>query len=254
MANICDLRISEGKSGSFFFFTTDNRFIIKTISESEQKTLLEELIHPYYDLVMENDHTFLSRIYGLYTLKMGLSKVTIILMENIAPIDSSLVIRRFDLKGSLVGRETKQLNLSEKTKTLKDKDFLDMQNGGQHFINLETKTSMIISEAMEYDIELLRNCNIMDYSFFITVAENKNFELSTSLVNNRQYFSQDSKYIYFLGIIDYLTRFDRIKQIENAFKTFMNEKSKQTISAVNPVHYADRYCSFITKEVLNIKT
>jgi 1-phosphatidylinositol-4-phosphate 5-kinase len=254
MSNICDLRISEGKSGSFFFFTSDNRFIIKTISESEQKTLLQELIHPYYELVMENDHTLLGRIYGLYTLKMGLSKVTILLMENIAPIDSSLVLRRFDLKGSLMGRETKQLNLSEKTKTLKDKDFLDLQNGGQHFVNFEIKSGIIISETIEYDIELLRNCNIMDYSFFITVAENKNFELKKALVSNRQYYSRDSKYIYFIGIIDYLTRFDKIKQIENGFKSFMNQKFKHTISAVNPVHYADRYYSFITKEVLNIKT
>jgi 1-phosphatidylinositol-4-phosphate 5-kinase len=254
MSNICDLKISEGKSGSFFFFTYDNRFIIKTISESEQTTLKKELIRPYYELIMENEQTLLGRIYGLYTLRMGMSKVTIIMMENIAPIDSSLVIRRFDLKGSLLGRETKQLNLSEKTKTLKDKDFLDLQNGDQHFINFDNKSRIIISEIIDFDIELLRNCNIMDYSFFVTVAENKQFELNRSLVNNRQYYSSDSKYIYFIGIIDYLTRFDKMKQIENAFKTFMNQKSKHTISAVNPVYYADRFYSFITKEVLNIKT
>jgi 1-phosphatidylinositol-4-phosphate 5-kinase len=218
------------------------------------KTLQKELIHPYYDLIIENEQTLLSRIYGLYTLKMGMSKVTILLMENVAPIDSSLVIRRFDLKGSLAGRETKQLNLTEKTKTLKDKDFLDLQHGGQHFVNFDNKSRIIISDIIEYDIELLRNCNIMDYSFFITVAENNDFELNRSLVNNRQYYSNDSKYIYFIGIIDYLTRFDKIKQIENSFKSFMNNKTKDTISAVNPVLYADRYYSFITKEVLNIKT
>lgn len=248
------MKISEGKSGSFFFFTSDHRFIIKTISDSENEALLKDVIKPYYYHIIQNEHTLLGRIYGLYTLQMGVSSVTIILQENLAPIDHRLVLRRFDLKGSLLGRETKQLNLSERTKTLKDKDFLDLREAGQDFIKFDKKSSITISEIFEYDLQLLRECNIMDYSFFITVAENKDFELKTALVDNRQYYSDDSKHIYFVGIIDYLTRFDKIKQIENSYKSFMNKKSKNEISAVNPSHYANRFFSFMTKEVFNIKT
>ena len=253
ISNICDLRISEGKSGSFFFFTHDNRFIIKTISDTEFNKLKNDLIPSLYNHVMENNNTMLTRIYGLYTLDMGLSKITIILMENIAPINNISVIRKYDLKGSLIGRQTKQLNLSEKTKTLKDKDFIDLKSTNNHFLNFENKNSVIISETLQYDIEILRNANIMDYSFFITVAENNGININQCLVNNRQFFSKDLKYIYFLGIIDYLTVFDKLKKMENTYKSLINYTNRNTISAVNPVDYSNRFYKFILREVLNIK-
>lgn len=252
--NLSKLSISEGKSGSFFFFTYDNRFIIKTISQTELDTMLEEFIQPYYELVTENYNTLLGRTYGLYTLAVGLSQITIILMENISPIMNDQVFRRFDLKGSLLGRKTKNLNLNKNSKTLKDIDFLDFKRIYPNLINFEEKSMFSIIETLKHDLNLLRQSSIMDYSFFITIAENNfDFDINKCLVHNRIYFSKDEKYIYFVGIIDYLTKFTRYKQIENKFKTIMNYSKRETISAVNPVLYADRYSKFIIQEIFNLK-
>ena len=90
--NISNLKISEGKSGSFFFFTYDNRFLMKTIPEGEKKALLGEFLKKYYNNINdENNSSLLGRIYGLYTLKIGFfSSINLILMENICPISSDV--------------------------------------------------------------------------------------------------------------------------------------------------------------------
>jgi hypothetical protein len=180
--------------------------------------------------------------------------MTIVLMENIAPIDSRLVLKKYDLKGSLYGRETKQLNLSEKSKTLKDKDFNDLKRLGKHLIQFEDKSVVNIIETIKYDIALLRNASLMDYSFFITVAKNTgDFDMSNCLVGNRLYFSKDLQHLYFIGIIDYLTKFDKMKQVENIYKSIFNYSNRNRISAVNPIYYATRFLHFMVESVFNIK-
>jgi hypothetical protein len=253
--SLSSLSISEGKSGSFFFFTHDHRFIIKTISDTELKTMTKEFIQPYYELITENYNTLMGRTYGVYTLAVGMSQVNVILMENVAPIESKFVIRKFDLKGSMVGRETKHLELNNRSKTLKDKDFLEFKRLYPDLVNFEEKSIHSILETLKYDLSMLRKLSIMDYSFFITICdnENANFDFMKSLVQNRAYVSKDDKYIYFIGIIDYLTKFNSFKQIENKFKTLTNYKNRTEISAVHPVLYAERYANFILQDIFNIK-
>lgn len=56
-----------GASGSFFFFSYDQKFLIKTLTESEVK-ILDKLIHPYIDHLVKNPDSLLARIYGLFTI------------------------------------------------------------------------------------------------------------------------------------------------------------------------------------------
>ena len=94
ISNISKLQISEGKSGSFFFFTYDNKFLIKTISEGERNALLSGFLKNYYESIHEECDgvsTLMGRIYGVYTLKIGFfSSVDVILMENLCPISSNV--------------------------------------------------------------------------------------------------------------------------------------------------------------------
>lgn len=64
------IRESSGKSGSFFFFSNDKRFIIKTVKEEELNTMLGEFMKNYYIHIINNPESFLARIYGLYTIKI----------------------------------------------------------------------------------------------------------------------------------------------------------------------------------------
>lgn len=59
---------SSGKSGSFFFHTADMKYMIKTIKFSEFLVLRKQLI-AYYNYIVDNPETLLTKYYGLHQLK-----------------------------------------------------------------------------------------------------------------------------------------------------------------------------------------
>ncbi|KAJ2174582.1 Phosphatidylinositol-4-phosphate 5-kinase, partial [Coemansia sp. RSA 532] len=76
---------SSGKSGSFFYYSQDYRFIIKTVHHTEHK-FMRQVLPQYYEFVRDNPHTLLSRIYGLHRIKLPQGrKVHFIVMSNILP-------------------------------------------------------------------------------------------------------------------------------------------------------------------------
>lgn len=64
------IKESAGKSGSFFFFSYDKKFIIKTVKDHELKTMLGSFMEKYYLHIIQNPDSFLTRIYGLYTIEL----------------------------------------------------------------------------------------------------------------------------------------------------------------------------------------
>ena len=69
MTNIVRIKESNGKSGSFFFYTHNNNFLIKTMTNSELNTFLGKFIERYHEHLM-NSETLLTKIYGVYTIKL----------------------------------------------------------------------------------------------------------------------------------------------------------------------------------------
>jgi 1-phosphatidylinositol-4-phosphate 5-kinase len=59
---------SPGKSGSVFFLSDDDRFLIKTVSHEEMLLLLK-LIPAYYAHCEENPTTLLTRFFGVHRIK-----------------------------------------------------------------------------------------------------------------------------------------------------------------------------------------
>ena len=72
-----------GASGSFFFFSHDKKFIIKTIPKEELNELLR-LLPKLKDHYSGNPRSLLSKIIGVFTVKTkAMSEVHLMLMENI---------------------------------------------------------------------------------------------------------------------------------------------------------------------------
>lgn len=60
-------RVSEGKSGAFFYFTQDRKYVVKTLSREELQFLL--LILPQYcRYVAHHAETLIARFFGLHAL------------------------------------------------------------------------------------------------------------------------------------------------------------------------------------------
>lgn len=62
----------SGASGSFFFFSADNRFLIKTLTRPEKAKALA-ILDDYLDHLIDTENrSLLARIYGIFTLKTKL--------------------------------------------------------------------------------------------------------------------------------------------------------------------------------------
>ena len=69
------LLASPGKSGSVFFLSDDDRFMIKTMKHEEMRLLLE-LMPQYYSHVESNHNTLLTRFHAVHRVKpLGGQKV-----------------------------------------------------------------------------------------------------------------------------------------------------------------------------------
>lgn len=156
---------SPGKSGSFFYFSRDYRFIIKTIAHSEHK-FLRSILKDYHEHVKTNPHTLLSRFYGLHRVKLPRGrKIHFVIMNNLFPPHRD-IHETYDLKGSAFGREYDE----EKAKTnpkavLKD---INWVNRGRT-LELGPEKRALLSEQLRRDEEFLKRMKVMDYSLLVGI-------------------------------------------------------------------------------------
>lgn len=178
---------SPGKSGSFFYYSRDYKYIIKTIHHSEHIHLRRHL-KEYYNHVKSNPDTLLCQFYGLHRVKMPISfqnkikhrKIYFIVMNNLFPPHLE-IHKTYDLKGSTWGRRTdiKQLSNNDtntnyhQVQVLKDLNWLDT-NETIKFGPLKKKKFL---NQLQTDIALLSKLNIMDYSLLIGIHDLKKDEL-----------------------------------------------------------------------------
>jgi 1-phosphatidylinositol-4-phosphate 5-kinase len=113
---------SPGKSGSFFYLTQDDRFMIKTVKKSEVKLLIR-MLPSYYQHVSQYRDSLITRFYGVHCVKpLNGQKVRFIVMGNLF-CSEYRIHRRFDLKGSSYGRTADKFDDEiDETTTLKDLD------------------------------------------------------------------------------------------------------------------------------------
>ena len=72
-----------GRSGSFFFFSSDRKFIIKTMTKGELD-LLVRLMPDLKEHYKNNPNSLLSKIVGAFTVKdKRMNGVHVMLMENV---------------------------------------------------------------------------------------------------------------------------------------------------------------------------
>lgn len=74
-----------GASGSFFFFTSDKRFTMKTMSIKEINHLLR-VLPQYYEHVDSFKHSFIAKIYGIFTVRIDkFEPIHVMIMQNTMP-------------------------------------------------------------------------------------------------------------------------------------------------------------------------
>ncbi|KAL4953363.1 hypothetical protein BDW69DRAFT_184564 [Aspergillus filifer] len=158
---------SPGKSGSFFYFSRDYKYIIKTIHHAEHK-LLRKILPEYYKHVEQNPNTLISQFYGLHRVKMAYGrKIHFVVMNNLFPPHRD-IHSTFDLKGSMIGREVSEEYIKDHPRsTMKDRNWL------RRNLQLECgpgKREFFLAQ-LKRDVELLKRLKIMDYSLLVGIHD-----------------------------------------------------------------------------------
>ncbi|XP_026414019.1 phosphatidylinositol 4-phosphate 5-kinase 9-like [Papaver somniferum] len=151
---------SPGKSGSVFFLSQDDRFMIKTLRKTEVKVLLR-MLPKYHHHVRTYENTLVTKFFGLHRIKPSSGqKFRFVVMGNMFCTELR-IHRRFDLKGSSLGRSTDKVEIDANT-TLKDLDL-------NYCFYLEPSWREALLEQIEIDSRFLESERIMDYSLLLGV-------------------------------------------------------------------------------------
>ena len=103
--------VSNSKSGAFFFYSNDRKYMIKTHPQNEGIFLRENFLWPYFQHIANYPDTLLCHIYGMHRVTFKGKKLHFIIMTNVFRTDLN-IHKRFDLKGSHYGRDA---SLKEKS-------------------------------------------------------------------------------------------------------------------------------------------
>ncbi|PSS15729.1 Phosphatidylinositol 4-phosphate 5-kinase [Actinidia chinensis var. chinensis] len=151
---------SPGKSGSFFYLTNDDKYMIKTMKKSE---VLLRMLSAYYNHVRSFENTLVTKFFGLHCVKLSgpaQKKVRFIIMGNLFCSEYT-IHRRFDLKGSSLGRITDKPEAEiDATTILKDLDL-------NFIFRLQKAWIHDFRRQVDRDCEFLEQERIMDYSLLV---------------------------------------------------------------------------------------
>merc|ERR1712194_960617 len=153
---------SNAKSGQFFFYSPDGKYMIKTMTNAESKFLRRILPHYFRHCAM-NPNTLVTKFLGMYRVKLYHLRrnVKFVVMKSVYDTDKCLH-QLFDLKGSSLGREAKPSDAVKK-----DNDIRRSLPDGA-FV-LEPGLRERLRSQVKKDCAWLSSMKIMDYSMLIGV-------------------------------------------------------------------------------------
>uniref|UniRef100_A0A4W4GSH7 PIPK domain-containing protein n=1 Tax=Electrophorus electricus TaxID=8005 RepID=A0A4W4GSH7_ELEEL len=155
---------NSGASGSIFYVSSDDEFIIKTVQHKEAE-FLQKLLPGYFMNLNQNKRTLLPKFYGLYCVQAGGKNIRIVVMNNLLPCSVPMHLK-YDLKGSTYKRRASPKEREKGVPTYKDLDFMqDMPEG----IQLEPDNYNALSKTIQRDCLLLQSFKIMDYSLLVGI-------------------------------------------------------------------------------------
>lgn len=155
----CKERFSEGRSGAFMFFSSDQRCIVKTMSKGDMMALYR-ILPSYVTYLKSNPNSIIVRFLGAHSITMYGVTLYFVVMLNVFP--TMPLSERYDLKGSWVNRHGFKSNQKLHGETLVRGE----PNGGstplyqdndlQHKIFLQPEVVHLFTQQIERDALFLR--------------------------------------------------------------------------------------------------
>lgn len=108
---------NPGASGSIFYLTDDDEFIIKTVQHKEGE-FLQKILPGYYMNLNQNPCTLLPKYFGLNCFQCDTKNVRLVVMNNLLPSYVKMH-QKYDLKGSTCKRKVSYIEFISILKSTK---------------------------------------------------------------------------------------------------------------------------------------
>lgn len=167
---------SEGRSGSFMFYSSNQKYVVKTTTK-EEIMALQRILRRYVDYLSINRNSLIIRYLGAHCITMYGQELYFVVMKNVFPVTP--LSERYDLKGSWVNRhrtiEKKYVN----DRKMKEQDTsvpLYLDNDVQQKIAFAPQVSNALADQIRGDVAFLRGIvclyfhdNVVHYVFIIVI-------------------------------------------------------------------------------------
>jgi len=233
---------TNSKSGEFFFFSGDRKFLIKTVTEREA-LLLNRMLPSYQHHMRQTPRSLIVRYGGLFSARVpdvGLTYFTVM-----ASVFDSMhqVQETFDVKGSTHNRTMKPGESVGKDN--------DWTSKGMR-LRIPDSARRELRAVHELDVSFLCSFGVMDYSLLIGIHNCSDISRVSAGPGWRDpekgLMDTGGTNIYFVGLIDFLVAFSLQKKAENLMHVAFGHGEEA--SCVDPLSYATRQVQFIEECVL----
>jgi len=259
--------ISSGASGSYFYFTPDKKYIVKTVSKGEKETLIRSGA-AYLAHCQQHPATLISYL-GCHSIRLPLNtcKVYFVVMQNVLPCKPDMC---FDLKGATSNRQ--RVRGADRDKllsgarapnsfsTLLDKDWMAMGKIGAR-LNLKAARKAQLQRIIAADAQFLAEQMMMDYSLLVGVLmPPEGGGTPRQVGEGRMATHGDGGETYLIGVIDILERWHGLRwPVQGAILKFVFRYitcsrwyNPEGITAIHPTDYAARFKEFFDIHVLGL--
>jgi len=152
---------TNSKSGEFFFFSHDEKYLLKTTTEIEAKTLVE-MLPQYLDRLRGEPRTMLGRYLGLYRLHFEDTSRLFFIMRAVTNHQNE-ISRVYDIKGSVHNRTAKPGDSIGK-----DNNFWEEMG---ETLSIPLPMASEIAEVHRVDVAFLQEFRIMDFSLLLQIHD-----------------------------------------------------------------------------------
>lgn len=268
-----------GRSGSLFMRSVDKRFIFKTLPSHEVATL-RAILPGYHAHIRDHPDSRLMRFLALHRFVVKGKYLYLVVATNILYSPLGLRIHhKFDLKGRVPKKAPEKRPSEPNGGVWKDNQLTRVFKMGARdtrktlaslryrplyrlwcfsTVNCHEptlKTSLCLCSRGHFlrsDVDFLMANDCIDYSLLVGVHDvdgkrdqsQKLAMLDTGLNVPAPVFEADGEELFFVGIIDFLSRYQTMKkQTAHFFKSFLWKD--ETLSTVPSDYYAMRFQDYV---------
>jgi hypothetical protein len=233
-------RASIAKSGSLFYKSVCNRFLLKTV-HAEEIHAMQAMAESYAKHFRVYPNSLLTRVLAAYRTRVrypGKLRSVVryfVVQLNVFPpqcIDNLKAI--YDLKGTSENRLVKP-DIFEKTRVGKD------ENLKENIIFDSPMTKESVMSRIETDVQFLRSFNILDYSLLLGIYQTSNNVEASCLRGN-------GDIAYIIGLVDILQPWSRKKRVAHLFKSTLKVFGKE-IDTEPPDYYSRRLLEYCRSKI-----